>query len=110
VFLLSLGGAPLTVGLWAKFAIIEAIAVDITLFGIVLAGFLVVNSVIAFFYYLKVIRTVWMDEAPAGLPQLQPGFNLSAVVVVLMVGTLVLGVLPGLVTDFSSVISIVAAG
>ncbi len=110
VFLLSLGGAPLTVGLWAKFAILEAIAVDITLFGIVLAGFLVVNSVIAFFYYLKVVRTVWMDEAPAGLPQLQPGFNLSAVVVVLMVGTLVLGVLPGLVTDFSSVISIVAAG
>ena len=109
VFLLSLGGAPLTVGLWAKFAILEAIAVDITLFGIVLAAFLVVNSVIAFFYYLRVIRTVWMDEAPAGLPQLQPGFNLSAVVVVLMIGTMVLGVLPGLVTDFSSVISIVAA-
>lgn len=110
VFLLSLGGAPLTVGLWAKFAIIEAIAVDITLFGVVLAAFLVVNSVIGFFYYLKVIRTIWMDAAPAGLPRLQPGFNLSAVVVVLMIGTVLLGILPGLITDFSSVISIVAAG
>jgi NADH-quinone oxidoreductase subunit N len=109
VFLLSLGGAPLTVGLWAKFAILEAIAVEITLFGVVLASFLVVNSVIAFFYYLRVVRTMWMDAAPAGLPRLQPGFNLSAVVVVLMVGTVVLGVLPGLVTGFSSVVSLVAA-
>ena len=110
VFVLSLGGAPLTVGLWAKFAIIEAIAVDITLFGVVLATFLVFNSVIAFFYYLRLVRVIWMEEAPVGLPRLQPGFNLSAVVVVLMVGTLLLGILPGLVTDFSSVISLVAAG
>lgn len=109
VFLLSLGGAPLTVGLWAKFAIIEAIAVDITLFGVILAGFLVINSVIGFFYYLRVVRTIWMDAAPEGLPRLQPGFNLSAVVVVLMIGTVLLGVLPGLVTDLSSAISIVAA-
>ncbi|MEX2549833.1 MAG: NADH-quinone oxidoreductase subunit N [Nitriliruptoraceae bacterium] len=110
VFLLSLGGAPLTVGLWAKFAIIEAIAVDITLFGVVLASFLVVNSVIAFFYYLKVIRAIWMEPAREGLPALQPGFNLSAVVVVLMVFTMVLGILPGLVSDYSSVANLVASG
>ncbi|MFP4311478.1 MAG: proton-conducting transporter membrane subunit, partial [Nitriliruptoraceae bacterium] len=110
VFLLSLGGAPLTVGLWAKFAIIEAIAVEITVFGVILAAFLVLNSVIGFFYYLRVVRTIWMDAAPAGLPRLQPGFNLSAVVLVLMVGTVLLGVLPGLVTDLSSAISLLAAG
>ncbi|MFU8841127.1 MAG: NADH-quinone oxidoreductase subunit N [Nitriliruptoraceae bacterium] len=110
VFLFSLGGAPLTVGLWAKVAIIEAIAVDITLFGVILAVFLVLNSVIGFFYYLRVVRTIWMDAAPAGLPRLQPGFNLSAVVVVLMIGTVLLGVLPGLVSNLSSTISLVAAG
>jgi len=100
----------LTVGLWAKFAIIEAIAVDITLFGVVLASFLVVNSVIAFFYYLKVIRAIWMEPAREGLPSLQPGFNLSAVVVVLMVGTMLLGILPGLISDYWSVANLVAAG
>jgi NADH-quinone oxidoreductase subunit N len=110
VFLLSLGGAPATVGLWAKFAILEAVAVEITVFGVVLASFLVINSVIAFFYYLKVVRTIWMDEARVGLPALQPGLNLSVVVAVLMLVTVVLGVLPGLVTDFSSVTSLVAAG
>jgi NADH-quinone oxidoreductase subunit N len=110
VFLLSLGGAPPTVGLWAKLEILRAVTVDVSGFGLVLAAFLVVNSVIAFFYYLKVIRTMWMDEAPAGLPTLQPGFNLSAVVIVLMFGTILLGVLPGLVTDYSSLSSLVASG
>ena len=109
VFLLSLGGAPPTVGLWAKFAILEAVAVDFTVFGVVMAVFLVVNSVIAFFYYLKVVKTMWMDEARAGLPRLQPGLNLSVVLVVLMVGTVLLGVLPGLVSDYSSMTSLFAA-
>ncbi len=110
VFLLSLGGAPPTVGLWAKFAILEAIAVDVTVFGVVLGSFVVVNSVIAFFYYLRVIKTMWMDEARAGLPALQPGFNLSAVVLVLMAGTVVLGVLPGLISGFSSLTSLATGG
>ncbi len=110
VFLLSLGGAPATVGLWAKFAILQAVTVEVTVFGIVLAAFLVINSVIAFFYYLKVVRTMWMETARVGLPVLQPGLNLSAVVVVLMVGTVVLGLLPGLVTDATSVSSLLASG
>ncbi|MTV24367.1 NADH-quinone oxidoreductase subunit N [Nitriliruptoraceae bacterium ZYF776] len=110
VFLLSLGGAPPTVGLWAKFAIIEAATTEITIFGIVMMAFLVINSVIAFFYYLRVVKTVWIDPARDGLPQLQPGFNLSVVVFVLMVGTVLLGVLPGLISDFSGATSLLATG
>jgi NADH-quinone oxidoreductase subunit N len=101
-FLLSLGGAPATVGLWAKFAILQAVTVDVTPFGLVLASFLVINSVIAFFYYLKVIRTMWIDTPLETAPRLQPGLNLSFVVTVLMIGTVVLGVLPGLVTGGTS--------
>jgi NADH-quinone oxidoreductase subunit N len=107
-FLLSLGGAPATVGLWAKFAILQAVTVEVTVFGIVLASFLVINSVIAFFYYLKVVKTVWIDGPHADAPRLQPGFSLSVAVTVLMVGTIVLGVLPGLVTGGTSVSSLVA--
>ncbi|MFA9432706.1 NADH-quinone oxidoreductase subunit N [Egicoccus sp. AB-alg2] len=110
VFLLSLGGAPPTVGLWAKFAIIEAALVEVTVFGIVLMVFLAINSVIAFFYYLRIVKGMWMDPAREGLPALQPGFQLSLVVLVLMVGTVVLGVLPGLVTDYSSLTSLLATG
>ncbi len=110
VFLLSLGGAPPTVGLWAKLEIVRAAMTDATPFGVVLMVFLVINSVIAFFYYLRVIKTMWMDEAREGLPELQPGFNLSAVVVVLMVGTVVLFVLPGLISGATSLTGLVAAG
>jgi NADH-quinone oxidoreductase subunit N len=108
-FLLSLGGAPATVGLWAKFAILEAVTVDVTVFGLVLASFLVINSVIAFFYYLKVIKTMWIDGPLESAPRLQPGFNLSIVIGVLMVGTILLGVLPGLVTDGTSLTSLLAS-
>ncbi|TVR32748.1 MAG: NADH-quinone oxidoreductase subunit N [Nitriliruptor sp.] len=110
VFLLSLGGAPPTVGLWAKFAIVQAALTDVTPFGVVLMVFLVFNSVIAFFYYLKVVKTMWMDEARELDVQLQPGFNLSTVVAVLMIGTVVLGVLPGLISGATSLTSLVAAG
>jgi len=110
VFLLSLGGAPPTVGLWAKFAIIEAALVDATAFGIVLMVFLAINSVIAFFYYLRLVKGMWMDEAREGAPTLQPGFQLSLVVLVLMIGTVLLGILPGLVTDYSSLSSLIASG
>ncbi|GGI05768.1 NADH-quinone oxidoreductase subunit N [Egicoccus halophilus] len=109
VFLLSLGGAPPTVGLWAKFAIIEAALVEVSVFGIVLMVFLAINSVIAFFYYLRIVKAMWMDTAREGLPVLQPGFQLSLVVLVLMAGTVLLGVLPGLVTDYSAVTGFLAA-
>ncbi|MEX2486208.1 MAG: NADH-quinone oxidoreductase subunit N [Nitriliruptoraceae bacterium] len=110
IFLLSLGGAPPTVGLWAKFAIVQAALTQVTTFGVVLMVFLVINSVIAFFYYLKVIRTIWMDTAPEGVPAVQAGFNLSFVVAVLMVGTVVLGVLPGLVSGATSLATLVTTG
>jgi len=106
-FLLSLGGAPPTVGLWAKFAIIQAVTVEVTRFGIVLASAVVVNSVIAFFYYLRVIRTMWMEPAGADAPALNPGLNLRFVVVVLIAATVVLGVLPGLIGDATSLAGLV---
>jgi NADH:ubiquinone oxidoreductase subunit 2 (subunit N) len=49
----------------------------------------VVNSVIAMFYYLKILRTMWMDE-PASDAELRPGFALNAAaagLTVLTVGT-----------------------
>lgn len=110
VFLLSLGGAPPTVGLWAKFAIVQAALTDVTPFAIVLMVFLTINSVIAFFYYLKVVKTIWMDPAREAAPTLQPGFNLSVVVGLLMAGTVVLGVLPGLLSSATSLASVLTAG
>jgi NADH-quinone oxidoreductase subunit N len=68
-----------------------------------------VNSVIAFFYYLKVIRLMWMEAPAADAPALQPGANLTLVVAGLAVATLVLGVLPGLVSDATSIVTFAVA-
>ena len=108
VFLISLGGLPPTVGLWAKFAVIQAAAEASTPFGFVMIAFLAVNSVIAFFYYLRVVWLMWMGEAPVGVPAVQSGLNLAAVVVALVVGTVVLGILPGLISDATASASILA--
>jgi NADH-quinone oxidoreductase subunit N len=79
-------------------------------FGLVMASFLVVNSVIAFFYYLRVIRAIWFEPAAAEAPRLQPALSLSVVVVVLMAGTILLGVLPGLVADPTVVTTFATGG
>jgi len=74
----------------------------------VMASFLVVNSVIAFFYYLRVIRTMWMEPAPEDAPTLAPGAHLSFVVVALTLLTVLLGVLPGLVSSATSLAGLAA--
>ena len=74
--LLSLGGIPLLVGFWAKFFVFRAAVVAGTAFAIVLAAAVVINSVIAMFYYLKVLRIMWMEE-PASDVGLRPGLALN---------------------------------
>ncbi|MBY5161023.1 NADH-quinone oxidoreductase subunit N [Salsipaludibacter albus] len=98
-FLLSLGGAPPTVGLWAKFAIVQAGAESGTVLAYVLLFFLIVNSVIAFYYYLKVVWVMWMREGREGMAPVTPGVNLSLVTAALVFGTVLLFVLPGLIAD-----------
>lgn len=91
IFLLSLGGAPLTVGLWAKWVVFFAAAGAAAW---VLAAAVVVNSVIAFFYYLQVIRTMWMDEPDLSVMAPRPGRLINASVGVLAVITVFLGAYP----------------
>jgi NADH-quinone oxidoreductase subunit N len=63
-FLIALGGIPPFAGWFGKFALFTA-AIDAgTTLGIVLAVAMVVNSVISLFYYLGVVRVMYMGEAP----------------------------------------------
>jgi NADH-quinone oxidoreductase subunit N len=84
--LLSLGGLPLLVGFWAKFFVFRAAVVAGTPFALVLAAAVVINSVIAMFYYLKVLRIMWM-EPPTSAQPLRPGFALGFATVALAVLT-----------------------
>jgi NADH-quinone oxidoreductase subunit N len=98
LFLLSLGGVPPLVGLWAKFFIFTATVEAGTAFGYFLAGAVVVNSVIAMFYYLSIARTMWMD-APADTEPVRAGRALGFTVAALAAMALVAGVYPQPVRD-----------
>ncbi len=108
VFLLSLGGAPPTVGLWAKFAIVQAGALAGDALAWVLLFFLIINSVIAFYYYLKVVWVMWMREAREGIAPVTPGVNLSLVTAALVFATVLLFALPGLISDATAATDLVA--
>jgi NADH-quinone oxidoreductase subunit N len=106
MFLLSLGGLPPLVGLWAKFFVFRAAVTAGTGFTYFLAGSVVVNSVIAMFYYLAVARTMWMDQ-PARTDPIRPGLALATAVNVLAAAALVVGVFPDLFAAFANVSTLV---
>jgi NADH-quinone oxidoreductase subunit N len=74
IFVLALGGAPLTVGLWAKVVVFWAAA---SAAAYVLAAAVVINTVIGFFYYLAGIKTMWFAPAEPGAPLYRPGMLLT---------------------------------
>ena len=105
LFLVSLGGLPPLVGLWAKFFIFTAAAGAGAYW---LAAAVVINSVIAMFYYLSIIRTMWFDEPTSAVP-IRPGFALSFAVGVLAVAVVAVGVFPDVFADAARVSTLVGA-
>jgi NADH-quinone oxidoreductase subunit N len=98
VFLLSLAGIPPTAGFIAKVGVFSA-AIDAGNWPLVMVA--VVASVAAAFFYLRVIVFMYMvvpETAADGEVVASPGSMPNAAAVVLAVGTLVLGVFPGLLS------------
>jgi NADH-quinone oxidoreductase subunit N len=92
VFLLSLGGFPPTVGFIAKWYIFSA-AVQEGLIALAVLG--VLTSVIAVFFYLRIVVLMYMSDetAPGHRPRV-PSIALAGMLLAL-VGVFYLGVLPG---------------
>ncbi|MFA5891138.1 MAG: NADH-quinone oxidoreductase subunit NuoN [Actinomycetota bacterium] len=62
LFLLSLAGIPPTAGFMGKFYVFSA-AINAGETGLVVAG--VLASVVAAFFYLRLIVVIWLEDAPA---------------------------------------------
>ncbi|MFQ5813475.1 MAG: NADH-quinone oxidoreductase subunit N, partial [Anaerolineae bacterium] len=89
IFLLSLGGIPPTAGFAGKFYIFSA-AVEANLIPLALIGIL--NSILSLFFYLRVIRIMYVDE-----PSRQFGYLPRPTMIALVVaalGALLLGLFP----------------
>ncbi len=96
LFLLSLAGIPPTAGFIAKVGVFRA-AVDAGSWPLVLIG--VLASVVAAFFYLRVVVLMFMHE-PEGDAETDETFLPRLVVGVSAALVLVLGVFPGLVIGF----------
>jgi NADH-quinone oxidoreductase subunit N len=95
LFLLSLAGIPPTAGFMAKFLVFEA-AVEAGLEGLVIVA--VLASVIAAFFYLRVIVLTYMEE-PEDEVVVRAAPAPSGTLAVAALATLVLGVFPSLILD-----------
>ncbi len=87
--MLSLGGVPPLAGFFAKFYVFQA-AVSAGLVWLAVIG--VLNTIVALYYYLIVIKVIWVspsagEETPASLP-----FTLRAGLALTTIGILFLGV------------------
>lgn len=95
LFMLSLTGVPLTAGFIGKFYIFSA-ALKSKLFFLALIA--VLNSVVASYYYLRVIVVFYMK--PGTFSVLPVSYPVAIVLMVTSVGTLLLGIFPSVCFDF----------
>jgi len=103
IFFASLAGIPPLGGWVAKFNVFKTVIDAGSTSAYVLALIGAVNTVIAAAYYMRVLRTVWMAPAPDGdtaVVRVPP--PIGAALGITAIGTLVLGVLPGLVLRFGA--------
>jgi NADH-quinone oxidoreductase subunit N len=111
IFFASLAGIPPLAGWFAKFNAFRAVLDAGTTSAYVMAAIAAVNTVIAAAYYMRVLRVVWVDEAPDGdtSPIATPA-PVAAALVITAVGTIVLGVLPNLVARLGDVSTLTGSG
>ena len=95
VVVFSLAGIPPAVGFLAKLAVLQA-AFEAG-FG-ALVVFAVVMSVVGAFYYLRLVKLMYMDE-PAGEISIAPRLDMRVLLSVNAVAVLALGVVPGPLLD-----------
>ncbi|MBE3073168.1 MAG: NADH-quinone oxidoreductase subunit N [Acidobacteria bacterium] len=99
VFLLSLGGMPPLAGFVGKWYVFSA-AVRSGYYGLAIIG--VLTSVVAVFFYLRIVVAMFMSEAEGGIERTaQPRVAVAALALSVAV-TFYLGILPARVLDLAA--------
>jgi NADH-quinone oxidoreductase subunit N len=95
MLMFSTAGVPPFVGFWAKIAVLGAVVnVDLTW----LAAIAVLLSVVAAFYYLRVVKLMYFDE-PADSAGVEGGGTVRMLLTANGLAVLVLGIFPGALID-----------
>ena len=91
ILMFSLAGVPPMMGFMAKWAVLQAVVDGGQLWLSVVA---VMFSLIGAFYYLRIVKTIWFDEAVDASPIVVPG-DMRAMLTLNGIGIVVLGIIPG---------------
>ena len=110
--LLSLAGIPPAAGFFGKLFLFQA-AVEAGLVGLAIIG--VLNSIVALYYYLVVIKIMWVDPSPDENRAITVPRTYAYVLALTTLAVLALGVMPTPIIDWArsgaeAVASVVIAG
>ena len=84
----SLAGIPPTAGFFGKMFLITSGA---STGNYILIGFAALNMVISLYYYLKVVKAIFIDENENPLPKLSGSFSLIVGLIICFIGIIVTG-------------------
>ena len=103
--LISLIGMPPAAGFMAKFYIFSSAVQHNLLWLVVIA---VINSVISAYYYLRVVKVMWLGE-PASEEKVPSSGALRVALALSCLGVLLLGIIPGLMMKLAELASRILA-
>jgi NADH-quinone oxidoreductase subunit N len=91
IFLFSLTGLPPLAGFTGKYLIFAALVQQGGFWNVVLAVIGVLNSAVSLFYYARIIKAMYLEDAPAAEPMQVPALY-TGVLVALSIPLLIFGV------------------
>jgi NADH-quinone oxidoreductase subunit N len=94
IFMFSLAGIPPFAGWFAKFVMFRSVLDAHTAPAVVLGVIAAVASVIAFFYYARVVRKMWFDQPAEGAVKVQVPAALMVAIGITAALVLVIGIYP----------------
>jgi NADH-quinone oxidoreductase subunit N len=113
IFFFSLAGIPPLAGWFAKFEMFRSVIIAGGTATVVLAVIAAVNTVIAFYYYAKVVKSVWLDDVIAApLPEAEkaPTGSLRLALLIAAGLTIAIGIYPAVATFVGDASRVIAAG
>jgi NADH-quinone oxidoreductase subunit N len=114
-FFFSLAGIPPFAGWFAKFVMFQSVLIAGDAWSTALAVVAVVNAVVAFVYYARVAKVMWMDPIAPGAAGLvtrpaKISGSLGLALALSLVFVIVAGILPQITALFGEASKVLAAG
>ncbi len=91
LLIFSMAGVPPMVGFYAKLAILQAV-IQADMIGLAITA--VVFSIVGAFYYLRIIKLMYFDDAAEDAPELKPAFDTNLAISSNGLAILALGLYP----------------